>query len=111
MELLQDGKWHDYHTIVREAAKVVPPGKALRKQEQLRKAGVRGPGKHLSYTHERRAVHRSNDELIGFGARAIVGATLASSRIFEIKPRGKVLPGEKKRIRLSGKPVWRPPDG
>jgi hypothetical protein len=35
-ELLGDGKWHDYEKTLRELAKLVPPGVALRKNEMRR---------------------------------------------------------------------------
>lgn len=38
VELMGDGKWHDYETIIRELAKLVPPGVALRRSEQLRQS-------------------------------------------------------------------------
>lgn len=35
-ELLADGQWHDMETVAREAARVVPAGRAFRLQEQMR---------------------------------------------------------------------------
>lgn len=111
MEVLQDGEWHDYVEVVREVAKVVPPGKALRKAEQLRLASARRPGEHLSYTAERRVVQRPTEQLIEYGAYAIVRAVLLASPSFEIEPRGKLTRDGPKRVRFTGKSVWRPADG
>lgn len=112
VELLEDGEWHDYKQVVREAAKVIPPGKALRRNEQMRQAAVRRPGEHLTYTAERRVIARSHEELISIGAQAIVRATLSGSATFEIEPRGTKTADGLKRVRLRpGQTVWRPPDG
>lgn len=37
IELLEDGEWHDYEKTIREAGKIIPPGRAMRRAEQARR--------------------------------------------------------------------------
>lgn len=39
-ELLKDGEWHDYRTIMRKVADAVPPGPALRQAKRVRKGAL-----------------------------------------------------------------------
>lgn len=105
-ELLADGKWHDYSVIVREVAKVVPPGKAIRKSETMRQRAARQHGSYVD--PDNRKIPRTDERLIEYGALAIVRATLSGSVLFEIKPRGTHLRDGPKRIRIvPGKKPWR----
>jgi hypothetical protein len=111
-ELLQDGEWHDYRVIVAKCAQAIPPGVAYRKSEELRLASTR---RHdaKNYRHpETRKIPRTDEQLITYGAMAIVRQTLSGSVMFEIEPRGTRVTDGPKRIRLKpGSKMWRPPDG
>lgn len=109
-ELLADGEWHDYDAIIKEAALTVPPGRAKRMTERMRLRHRREPGEH--YIGDHRRVHRTDDELIEYGARAIVSASVSGSVAFEISPRGTRVRDGAKQVRLApGKRLWRGTDG
>lgn len=68
-ELLADGNWHELEPLLNELAKLVPPGRALRRNENARlKARNQGPAM--------RTYPRSKDYLIASGARRIVREAL-----------------------------------
>lgn len=71
-DLLEDGEWHDYEQVIRELAKMVPPGRALRHAEKIRKAAGNGRNKNEDWNPpEQRVRARSREQIIATGARSI----------------------------------------
>jgi hypothetical protein len=91
--LLLDGEWHDLEEILRELSKLVPPGRAVRRNETDRRLS--------SGTPVRRVTRGSEDRLIASGKRAIAKDMLNKS-YFEIYPPGKV---KNKRVRMTQVPA------
>jgi hypothetical protein len=97
VELLEDRAWHDYEATIRELARMVPPGKAIRRAERLR--AQRGPAE--------RYVPVSDERAIASGQRSIVKDSLHAPW-FEVCPAG-VLPLELRplrRVRLVMVPAY-----
>lgn len=95
VELTEDGQWHDYADLMRELAKLVPPGKAIRKAEKNR-LGDGGP-----------AVRTKNAEIervIQTGKNAVVREFLTKPW-FEVKPAGSITDGTVRQIRLAKIPA------
>jgi hypothetical protein len=67
-ELLVDMKWHPLDEIVREAGKVITPGKAMRKMEKQRLSSPRAPAQRKYFREEHRQIES--------GKRALVRETL-----------------------------------
>lgn len=87
-ELLSDGEWHDREEIMREMGKVIPPGIAIRFQEQVR-AGRRTQRlkNNLPVVSEspERIVPRENNTLITMGRRGLALKALHAARRVETK--------------------------
>lgn len=92
VELLEDGEWHDYDRVLAELAKMVPPGRALRRNEMDRR--------HASRTTERKRTEFTEERRIASGKRAIAKDMLNKEYI-EVYPPGKV---KNKRIRMTQVP-------
>lgn len=84
-ELLEDGRWHDYETVMRELVRLVTPGRAGRAAEQARlqhlKRRARQTGQQ--YVALPRLRPADPDRVRESGARLIVRKMLSSSD-FEI---------------------------
>jgi DNA-directed RNA polymerase subunit M/transcription elongation factor TFIIS len=96
VELLEDGEWHDLEFVLRELGKLVPPGRAMRRNENDRR---------LSSGTDARKKDLSETRLIASGKRAIAKDLLNKS-YFEIYPLGRV---QNKRVRMTELPpraVW-----
>ncbi len=74
-ELLSDGEWHDREVILREIAKVITPGIAVRHTEVVRLTSGKG------VAPAERKKPRSQEFLIASGKRSLARATLRGSRI------------------------------
>jgi hypothetical protein len=75
VELLGDGQWRDFETVVAELSKLVPPGQAVRKSEKIRRAAKGAP--------EQRKKTRDAERLIASGARTFAREALRESNGFE----------------------------
>ena len=76
-ELLDDGDWHDYEWLIREAGRVIPPGKAMRQSERVRAKWDGAP--------ERRVRSRSDEQLIRSGKRSILHDAISHSPAFQTR--------------------------
>ena len=90
VELTEDGQWHDYDTVAKELAKLIPPGKAMRRAEQTRLTQG-GPAERRLPTDDHRVIET--------GKKAIVRGTLRG-RWFEVDPPGRHWDGQTRRVRL-----------
>lgn len=107
-ELLSDGEWHSFDTIVNQLIPMIPPGQATRRNESRRRnAGglVRPRSKPV------RQYPYPLELQIRAGARSII-ADMLRNHVFEIEGKGK--PGRKmgvdhRRIRLRPPPGRPPP--
>lgn len=94
-ELLADGEWHDYEGLLREVAKLVPPGIAMRFGEYRRIKGGAPPD---------RVFPADSAQRIRDGKRAYAHEAMRDKlHSFEIKP--PAIPGRgprlKRQIRLN----------
>ncbi len=74
-ELLSDGEWHDREVILREIAKVITPGIAVRHAEVVRRTSGKG------VAPAERKKPRSQEFLIASGKRSLARSALRGSRI------------------------------
>lgn len=97
LELLKDGDWHEYGTVLREIAAAVPPGVAVRRAERMRLLSNRGtPSEDMP----RKKDVGNTTRLIAVGSTSIARDVLADRRSFEIEPRGTRLYDGPKKVRL-----------
>lgn len=101
-ELLSDGEWHSYEKTLRAMIKVVPPGIAMRRNEQDR---VHTNSSHKTPAPAQRKYDRSDDDKIYSGARSIVRDFLNNTRVFETDMPGSHIVGaaHDRKVRLIGK--------
>ena len=84
-QILADRAWHNYEEVVRELMRVVPPGPAVRRAERNRAGMIYSRGGARSRAPESRALPRSTEELIAFGARDFVVEFLNSSTAWQVE--------------------------
>ena len=75
LEILADGQWHDRELLYVEMAKLVPPGRAIRHAELIRRTSQSGKAPAV------RKQPRSTDFLITSGKRSIVRMALRGARL------------------------------
>lgn len=90
-ELLEDGEWHDFEEVLAQLMKLIPPGRALRRTEAMRRYKSDAEERQRPFSQERQ---------IASGKRAIAKDALAKPYI-EIYPLGKV---KNKRVRMTELP-------
>lgn len=95
VELTEDGGWHNYADLMRELAKLVQPGKAIRKAEKNR-LGDGGPAV--------RTKNAETERVIQTGKNAVVREFLTKPW-FEVKPTGRITDGTVRQIRLTKIPT------
>lgn len=78
-ELLGDGEWHNYEAVMSELMRLVPPGRALRENERIRRSQAQ---RRFGSTAPRQ-VERSVEFQIASGARSIVRGFLKSTKVYE----------------------------
>lgn len=84
VRLLGDREWHSYASIQRALMAKVPPGVAMRRVEQRRKAEARKRNRDPNLPYR---VLRSPEDLIASGARQVATRVLENALAYEIKPR------------------------
>lgn len=87
--LCEDGEWHDFDVILHEVAKVIPPGRAMRRAEDNRR-NCGGPDERIKGDTER---------IMATGKRSVARDFLRPPW-FEIEPVGRVPRGTPRQIRL-----------
>lgn len=102
VDLLADGRWHDYHSIVAKAAKTVQPGAAIRENERSR--ALRSRRAHGEVLPRVKPLTVAEQERAG--ARRLAAKRL-NNAAFEIEPRRAPL-GTPKRVRLKPKATVKP---
>lgn len=101
LELLADGRWQNYETVVRHLIKVIPPGKAIRTADSLRVAQARKRSRRAGLPDPgsvQRVRAHDLDRVRETGARTIIRKMLTSSR-FDVRPATAV---RDRQIRLAG---------
>lgn len=94
-DLLRDGEWREREWVMREMGKAIPPGVAVRFQEQVRLAR-RGQqlknGRPTLRSTDERIVQRESTTLVTMGRRAIALKALHTARRVEQEKRedGKI---------------------
>lgn len=82
VELLDDGQWHDYEAVRAQMMKLIPPGIAWRKAEQIRLAGERQ--RRREGAPEMANPRRTTREIqVESGRKHMVSQMLENSRIYE----------------------------
>lgn len=89
-ELLADGTWHDYETVMRELARLITPGRAGRAAEQARLQHLKRRARQTGqpYVPLPRLLPADPDRVRESGARLIVRKMLSTAD-FEIGWSGK----------------------
>lgn len=108
VELLGDGEWHSYPEVMREMAKRIPPGVAMRRAESLRARKRRSTDPAAP---AERVKARSTEALIKSGSQDYVKNVLQNRRLYEIKPNygaGAPRAGwiDDRKIRMIELPKW-----
>jgi hypothetical protein len=105
-ELLAEGQWHSYYSILNRLAARVQPGDAMRRAVSRRVSDVIRASTTIDTTDsDVRSIVRTNlrgadvNDQIRAGSRHIA-AQLLNSRRFEVSPPGRPEAGETKRVRL-----------
>lgn len=78
-EILSDGEWHDLEQVVRDAMRLVPPGKAYRQAERNRKRQHPGP---RTRGDEGTAIHSGQRQLVMSSVHAAVRRGVLERRSF-----------------------------
>lgn len=106
LELLGDRQWHNTDDVLRELAKLVPPGRAMRRTEQERRNASSKPSNRAqAKVIGERQRPLPIDRQIASGARRICYDFLHSSKAFEhrgVKRQGNVTMSPDRQVRLVG---------
>lgn len=95
VDFLADGEWHDRDLLLEDMAKAIPPGQAMRFQENVRKSRRNArlkKGLPVLRATDERVVDRSSWYLVSVGQRGMALKSLHTARRIEMVKRedGKV---------------------